>query len=58
MLTTYDVVHNNWQLEVGLETPRDDITTWDCMVLDEVCLGGCYILVLSIGTISSFIKEP
>ena len=46
------------KLEMGLETPSDDITTWDYMVLDEVCFGGCYVLVLSIGTISSFIKEP
>ena len=58
------MVHNDWQDLRGDFHDRDgfrdtsyDITTWDYMVLDEVCFGGCYVLVLSIGMICSFIKE-
>ena len=64
LLTTYDVVRNNWQAlrgdfhgRDGFGDTSDDITTWDYMVLDEVCFGGCYFLVLSIGMICFFIKE-
>ena len=57
LLTTYDVIRNNGQTRDGIGDTSDDITTWDYMVLDEVCFGGCYVLVLSIGMIFSFIKQ-